>query len=165
MITPPLLVIRPGCHPDRSAWGVLGATENLWRGVEGSRGSFPDHTPQGVLSANYPACHHPRETPTLGKLANRGSRVTTCSCRCRPVAAAVWGERLEAVWRRTHRRDPSTPRQRLLKQKSPEWRSGRDDRCKRRIKVREFSSEHCEWHSAFGRRYIMSCHNARARLA
>ena len=47
LITPSLLIIHPGCHPDRSAWRMFVATENLWRGVEGSRGSLPDHAATG----------------------------------------------------------------------------------------------------------------------
>src|SRR5262249_46312976 len=41
------LVSRSGSHPDRSAWGLFVATENLWRVVEGSRGSFPGHAAAG----------------------------------------------------------------------------------------------------------------------
>src|SRR5262252_1536496 len=56
LITPPLLIIHPVCHPDRSAWRMFIAIENLWRGVGGSRGFFPDHAAAGSSFRELPSC-------------------------------------------------------------------------------------------------------------
>ncbi len=46
------------------------------------------------------------------------------------------GERPETAWRRIPTRDPSTPRQRLLKGARFPWRCGRDDRRKKHRRKR-----------------------------
>ncbi len=122
--------LKLSSRPERH--GDLVPTTNLWRGVEGPRGTIPHHAATGSFSRGIaPVTVALRDMPGLARTdgCTFADKIVLFSIKL--LRLPVREERLEAASQRILLRDPSTSRQRFLQGTKFSWRSGRDDRPKR----------------------------------